>query len=164
MSDAFVLPETCKIVSCLAPAADAAGRTGTWISTKTLNKVFIFVHINQGNAATVLLSLLQAQDVSGTGSKAGPPVNIWANTDAGASDTLVYQGSSSSTYTTDAGTPKVKLVVFEVDPGWLDVAGGFKDVTVSTGASNAANITQAEFVCLTRYKGAGAADLAVITD
>jgi hypothetical protein len=163
MSDTFVISETAKIVNALSPAADAGGRTGVWISTKSLQKVFILCQVNQGNAATVQFSLLQAQDVSGTGSKAGPPVPVWTNLNVGAADLLTYQGQAASTYTTDAAL-QTKLVIFEVDPGWLDVAGGFKDVTVSTGASNAANITAAMFVCWPRYKGAGAADLAVITD
>jgi hypothetical protein len=35
------------------------------------------------------------------------------------------------------------MVVFEIDPASLDVANGFDCVYLSTGASNAANITAA---------------------
>ena len=47
------IPEDIKIVNLLAPAADAAGRTGAYVSLKNAIKAFIVVHLTQGNAATV---------------------------------------------------------------------------------------------------------------
>lgn len=147
------LPEQTKIVNLLAPAADAAGRTSAYVSLKHALKAWIKVHINQGNAATILLSLLQASAVAGTGSKVFTNAQkIWSNLDTAASDTLVAR-TAAVNYTTDAGV-KLKQVIFEIDPAALDLAGGFDCVGISTGASNAANITAAEIIIATRYPSA----------
>lgn len=140
-------------VNILAPATDAAGRTGAYINTAYASKIHIRVHIAQGNAATILLSVLQASAAAGTGSKAGPTCQVWRNLDTAANDTLV-RDTDASTYTTDAGV-KLKIVCFEFDASALDVANGFSYVTVSTGASNVANVTAAiiEFIG-TRYEQA----------
>jgi hypothetical protein len=145
------IPEDIKVVNLLAPAADAAGRTGAYVSLKNAIKAFIVVHLTQGNAATVALDPLQASAVAGTGSKAlTGDVPIWSNLDTAAGDTLVAR-TAAKTYTTDAGV-KLKQVVFEIDPkACLDLAGGFDCIGVSTGASNAANITAAQLIIVNRY-------------
>lgn len=137
----FTLPEEAKIVNLLEPATDAAGRTSAYVSLKNAHKAFIVFHVTQGNAATILLSLLQASAVAGTGSKAGPTSRVWSNLDTATNDTLVRR-TDAATYTTDAGV-KIKIVVFEIDPSALDVANGFDCVGISTGASHAANVTAA---------------------
>ncbi|HXF24368.1 MAG TPA: hypothetical protein VN602_07600 [Gemmatimonadaceae bacterium] len=142
-----------QIVQVLQPATDAAGRTGAYLSVKNSGKVAILVQIQQGNAATVALNLLQAQDVAGTGSKALVASQLAVNLDESTSDLLVAQ-AAASTYTTDAGL-KNKIVVFEVDEAALDIANGFRTVTVQTGASNVANVTSAVFLGYAeRYAGA----------
>jgi len=142
-----------QIVQVLNPATDAAGRTGAYLSLKNSGKVAIIVQIQQGNAATVAVNLLQAQDVSGTGSKALVASQLAVNLDESATDLLVAQ-AAASTYTTDAGL-KNKIVVFEVDEAALDVNNGFRTVTVQTGASNVANVTSAVFLGYAeRYAGA----------
>lgn len=142
----FTLPEQFKIVEALAPAADAAGRTaGNAVSLKNYSKAWLLVTLTQGNAATVLLSILQATAVAKTGGKViTNPVRIWANADTSLTDTLVRQ-TDAVNFTTDAGV-KNKQVLFEIDPAYLDVANGFDCVYMSTGASNAANITQAQWI------------------
>ncbi|SRR5579871_3218225 len=160
MSLAFRLPENFKVIDLLAPAADAGGRTGQYITCRWAHKVFIVCHINQGNAAPVTLTLLQSKDVSGTGAKStGINVPVWYCEDTSAatgSDTLTLlapvAGGSQNSYTTGAAT-KNKYVVFEVDPSYLDQANGFKDITVQTSASNAANITEATAYVLQRTLG-----------
>ena len=130
-------------VMLLAPAADAGGRTSSYRSLKNADKAYVVVHINQGNAATVQVSILQAQDVSGTGSKAVNAVPIWSNLDTSVNDTLTSRAAATS-YTTDAAT-KDKIIVFEIEPdAALDIANGFRSIAVQTGASNAANITEAK--------------------
>lgn len=150
----FQLTENMKIVNLLAPAADAAGRTGAYVSLKNAVKAWIVVHMTQGHAATVQLDPLQATAVAGTGSKAlTNTTRIWSNLDTAASDTLVAR-TAAKTYTTDAGV-KLKQVIFEIDPAaCMDIAGGFDCITVSTGASNAANITEAQLFILNKYSGA----------
>lgn len=140
-------------LAVLNPAADAAGRTGAWIHASQAAKFAVIVHITQGAANTILLSLLQATKNDGTGSKAGPTVKVWANADTSTSDALVAQ-TDGSTFTTDAGL-KNKIVIFELDASQLDLANGFDHFTVSTGASVAANITQAEVIPMgLRFAGA----------
>lgn len=149
----FQLTENMKIVNLLAPAADAAGRTGAYVSLKNAVKAWIVVHMTQGHAATVQLDPLQATAVAGTGSKAlTNNTNIWSNLDTAAGDTLVRR-TAAKTYTTDAGV-KLKQVIFEIDPAaCMDIAGGFDCITVSTGASNAGNITEAQLFVLNKYSG-----------
>jgi hypothetical protein len=153
MARQFSLPEIIPPVELLAPAADAAGRTGAWVFAGYWDKIYIKCHINQGNAATVLLSVLQAKDLSGTGSKAVSAVPIWTNLNTSAGDQLTKQ-TAATTYTTDAGVHS-KEVIFEITPqDAMDMANGFCTLTVSTGASNAANITEAEVYGLHRQQQA----------
>jgi len=140
----FHLVEGAKLVEGLGPAADAAGRTSDVISLKDYTRCFIIVHINQGNAATVLLTPEQCTAVAGTGNKAIPAVPIWSDLDCATSDALVAR-TAAATYTTDAGVAR-KIVIFQVDAAALDVNGGFDCLRISTGASNAANITAVQFL------------------
>ena len=142
-------------VSLLAPAADAAGRTSAYLSARNaVAKIWVDVEITQGNAATVLLSILQAKDSSGTGSKAiNATAAIWANQDTATSDALVAQ-TAAATFTTSAAV-KNKIVHFELVPERdFDVANGFNHIAISTGASNAANITNARAYIYGSYQQA----------
>lgn len=139
------LPEATKIVQALAPAADAAGRTGQYVSLKNAARCFVVVNITQGNAAPVPLTIEQATTVAGAGSK--PITNvvpIWADLDTSVTDDLV-RATNAVSYTTDAGV-KNKVVVFQIDARSLDVANGFDCIVVKTGASNVANITSATYI------------------
>lgn len=149
----FSMPAKLPPVVLLAPAADAAGRTSSYRNLKNALKAYVVAHINQGNAATVALSLLQAKDVSGTGSKALNATPIWLNDASATSDSLVSQTAAVG-FTTDAMVAD-KLVVFEIEPeAALDVANGFHTIAIQTGASNAANITEAKLFVLGSYEQA----------
>lgn len=137
----FAIPEGGRSVPLLSPAADAAGRTSRYISLKDAARVIVLCQVNQGNAATVALSLLQATAVAGTGSKAGPSVPVYSALDVATSDVMVRRTDGAS-YTTDAGL-KEKIVSFHIDAAALDVNGGFDCIAVSTGASSASNLTSA---------------------
>jgi hypothetical protein len=152
------LAEALQLATILAPAADAAGRNGQAISLKNAHKVFLVYHINQGNAATILLTPQQCSAVAGTGAKAIPAVPIWACLDEAASSALVRVAADAVAYTTDAGV-KNKIVVFEIDPAKLDVAGGFDCIRGITGASNVANITSAVAIVIPRQDGPNAPSL-----
>ena len=153
MARQFSMPYQIPPVSLLPPAADAAGRTGSYRNLASALKSYVVVHINQGNAAQVTVSLLQAQDVSGTGSKAIGAAPIWLTAATATSDALVAQ-TAAATFQTSA-TVADKIVVFEIVPeACLDVANGFHTLAVQTGASNAANITAAELFILGSYQGA----------
>jgi hypothetical protein len=154
MADQFSLVYQAPPVALLAPAADSAGRTSSYRSLANAHKAYVVCHVNQGNASTVALTLLQAQDVSGTGSKVlSASVPIWFQTNTATSDANVVQAAAAN-FTTDAGTND-KIVVFEILPETaLDVANGFKTIAVQTGASNASNITEALLIVAERYQGA----------
>jgi hypothetical protein len=135
----------------LAPAADAAGRTGTYKSLRNCSgKVALVCRVNQGNAAQVTFTPLQATSSAGAGSKAIPAVPIFFNINTTLSDTLVAQ-TNAANFQTDVGLTD-KFVVFEFDPAELDMANGFNHIAIQTSASNAANITEAFMEYLGRYQ------------
>lgn len=134
------IPIGLNLVSVLAPAADAAGRTGSWISLKGVKRAWLVFYADQGNAATIAVSINQASAVAGTGSKViTNAIPIWANQDA-ATNAIWTKATDAVNFTTSAAVKK-KFVVFELDPATLDLANSFDCVTLITGASNAANIT-----------------------
>lgn len=154
MAKQFNFTYQCPTISLLGAAADAAGRTSTYKSLRNcVGILYIKCEVNQGNAAQVTFTPLQAKDSSGTGSKAIPAVPIFYNADTTASDTLVAQAVAAS-FQADATTSKVKYVAFQFDPAELDMANGFNHIAIQTSASNAANITQAEMQYLGRYQQA----------
>jgi hypothetical protein len=144
------LIERSKTIGLLKPAADAAGRTGRWVTIKDAHRTWLIAYMDQGNAATIALTPKQATAVAGTGIKnLVNNVPIWTILDLAASDAWVRQ-ADGVTFTTDAGV-KEKLVAFEIEAAALDVPGGFDCVTLVTGASNVANITSALAVLDSRY-------------
>lgn len=133
--------ENMKAVEALCPASDAGGRTGDYVSLKNAHMCYVVVHIDQGNAATVALTIEQASVVAGSDSKViTVAVPIWANQDCAAGDALTRQ-TDAVNFTTSAAV-KHKIVVFQIDPATLDLANGFDCITVKTGASHADNIIQ----------------------
>ena len=143
------IPENLLPISVLPPAADAAGRTGAWVSLKNAVRAWVEFYVDQGNAATIAVTINQASAVAGTGSKAiTNAVPIWANQDATAA--AFTRQTDAVSFTTSAAVKK-KIVIFEIDPASLDVAGGFDCITCITGASNAANITSAKIWIETSY-------------
>jgi hypothetical protein len=149
MSRQFRLWEHAQVVNLLPAAADAAGRTSSYINIKFGHKVFLLCEVNQGNAATVLWSPLQALTLAGGTSKAllnpAPIAAIIDTSQATGSDQFTFP-AQATTFTTDAGL-KNKIAIFEIDPGEvMDVVNGFHYLAVSTGASNAANITSARAI------------------
>jgi hypothetical protein len=162
MSFPVSLPYDLPPIDLLPPAADAAGRTSSYVSLRNAIRAWIVVTVNQGNAATVALTPLQATNSSGSGSKAiggaDATTPIWLTNDtstATGSDALVAQTAAAS-FTTDA-TTKNKQVIFQLDPAAImDLTNGFDHLAIQTGASNAANITSAKLFILNSYRGASA--------
>jgi hypothetical protein len=160
MSSQISLPYEFPPINLLPPAADAAGRTSSYVSLRNALKAWLVVTVNQGNAATVALTPVQATSSAGAGSKAIGGLDtvtpIWLVNDTSTStgsDALAVQTAALS-FTTDA-TTKNKIVVFEINPAAvLDVANGFDHIAITTGASNAANITSATLHILESFRGA----------
>ncbi len=164
MARNFRLWENAQVISLLNPAADAAGRTSQYVSLANAHKAFIVATITQGNAAQVTLTPLQAQDTSGTNSKAlTAAAAIVYNANVSATDLLTIAAAAAS-YQTDAGTNN-KVVIFEIDPiESMDLNSGtlnassvpqpFNHLAIQTSASNVANITSALLI-LTPLRNAG---------
>lgn len=146
-------PERIHTVDVLTPAADAAGRSSDAISLKnTTGVVIVEASINQGNAATIALTLQQCTAVDGTGAKAlTVSVPIYASQDVGAAsgDVLTRQ-TDGVAFTTSAALTR-KTIRFVVDPANLDLAGGFDCLRFTTGASNVANITAGRVIVAPTY-------------
>jgi hypothetical protein len=156
------LMEAVKIVNALPNAADAAGRTGVVISLKTANTVLVVCDINQGSATPVTLSLLSSTLVENAPVAIPNNVPIWYNANTALSDAMVRQTSDGISFTTDASIGN-KKIIFEVDPAIaFDVTDGFVCLGVATGASNAANITSANYIINPRY--AQNYNISVLTD
>jgi len=145
-------------VVILDPAADAAGRASRAVSLKSVQGICkLHVVINQGNAATVAVTPQQCTNVAGAGAKAIPASPIRLRADQATSSVPAEVGAAVS-YTTDAALAS-KLVTFLIDPATLDQAGGFDCIRLTTGASNAANITGAWIEYVPRYQGGGEINL-----
>lgn len=141
----FSLAEETRIVEAIAPVAGGSALVGDYISLKHTPRVAVVVHIAQGNAAPVALTIEQATSAAGAGTKAiTDAVPIWANEDCAAGDNLTEMEKAVS-FTTSADT-KNKIVVFHVDTDVLDKNNGFEWICVKAAASNAANIVSALYV------------------
>jgi hypothetical protein len=146
-------PENIHVVDVLAPAADAAGRSSDAVSLKhTTGVVIVEASINQGNAATVALTLQQCTAVDGTGAKAlTVNVPIYVSQDVGgASGDVLARVADGVAFTTSAALTR-KTVRFVIEPATLDLANGFDAIRITTGASNAANITSARVIVSPTY-------------
>jgi|ERR1700674_1650585 len=153
MSAPFRLWENAIVTNLLPAAADAAGRTSSYVSVRHGHKAYLVCGVNQGNAAPVAFTPLQATDSSGTSSKAITAVPVTLNNDtstATGTDQNVVQTAAAG-FTTDASL-KNKLVMFEIEPSeCMDINNTtkpFEHIAIQTGASNAANITDAYLVVM----------------
>ena len=143
-----------EVLPILDPAADAAGRASRAVSLKNYTGVVrLVVYINQGNAATVLLTPEQCSAIAGTGNKAIVASPIIASQDL-ATTTVGTRATAAATFTTSAATT-AKRVEFLIDPASFDIANGFDCLRVSTGASNAANITSAFIIAVPKHASEG---------
>ncbi len=147
-----VYPEMIHVVDVMAPAADAAGRNSDAVSLKNFNLAIVEASINQGNAATIALTLQQCTAVDGTGAKAlTVNVPIFASQDVGgASGDVLTRQTDAVAFTTSAALTR-KTVRFVIDPATLDLANGFDAIRIVTGASNVANITSARVILTPTY-------------
>ncbi|ADK85938.1 conserved hypothetical protein [Desulfarculus baarsii DSM 2075] len=148
------LIENTRIVEAIPPSAGDVELVGDLVSLKHCQSLTVLVHVNQANAATVAITLEQAQDVSGTAAKAmAKDAPIYLVADAAASDTWIRQADGVG-FTTDAAL-KHKLVALDVDAQHLDLENGFTCLRVKVGASHAANLVAAQYIAVgSRYGGA----------
>lgn len=158
------LIDTCKIVTGIAPVAMATtAGDADYISMKGFKRCTIILSVK--NATTVTgcaVTLKQATAVAGTSEKALAFTKMWANIDAGASDTLVETAVTSNTFTTDTTNSKDLLYVMEVSETDLDVANGFDCVRLD-GLLMAAAVGSVTYV-LSGSRYASGIAVSAITD
>ena len=83
---------------------------------------YVVVHVAQGAADVMAISIEQATVVAGTDSKViTEVVPIWSNLDCAASDTLVARTAAVKLFLRTR-VLKHKVVIFKIDPASLDVA------------------------------------------
>lgn len=156
------LVDAAKVVTGLAPATPSSS-TPDYVSLKNYGHFTAIITVK--NATTVTgsaITLKQATAVAGTSEKALSFTKVWANTDTGASDTLVETTVSSDTFTTDATNSKDLMYVIEVDAAQLDTNNSFDCIRVGTGNAVAATVCVTYVLSSPRY--AQATPPAAITD
>ena len=160
MASQFSLPYQLPPIDLIPPQAGGGSITSGYVSMRNALKAWLVVKVNQGNAATVTITPLQATNSSGAGSKAiggaDAAVPIWLDDNTSVStgsDALVAQ-TAALNFTTDANVAS-KEIIFELAPeAALDQPNGFNHIAVQIGASNAANIVTATLHILGSYQSA----------
>ena len=98
---------------------------------KNFRKLQIIISIADGTTVTgTAVTLKQAKAVAGTSEKALAFTRMLANTDYGASKTMVETAVTSNTFTTQTTNSKDSLYIIEVNAEDLDTANGFDCVRV----------------------------------
>jgi hypothetical protein len=124
-------------VHVFAPAVPSSAAP-PWLNLGSYNHVaFVISGVNAASGVTpVAVTVNQAQDVAGTGSKALPITQVWQDTDTGSGDTLTNQAVVSNTFTITSTVSKAFLYIIEIDAAELDTSNGFG--TVQIGLANGA--------------------------
>ena len=130
----------------------------TYVSLKGYQRCQIIISIADGTTVTgSTITLKQATAVAGTGEKALAFTRMLANTDYGASKTMVETAVTSNTVTTQTTNSKDSLYIIDVDASDLDVANGFDCLRVD-GTGHAATASRGVVVLYNlygaRYSGA----------
>jgi len=118
------------------------GRISAFRSVRMKEKVFVLVHLNQVNTSPVTVSLLQGQDVSGTGSKSSNAVPIFQNSNTTLTDALVASGLSNSVQMAAAEVPQI-LVFEALLIEAIDTTNAFITLAVQTSCAAPGNIVSA---------------------
>lgn len=129
------LIEQVQIVSAIVPIDLQAGaNAGDWVSLKLYSRVAVIVFKAAGTAGDdPVLTMEQAQDVSGTGVKALNFTDIWAKVGAQTGIgvfTRVTQ-AAANTYTDAVSAEAQALWYIDFSADELDVSNGFDCVRLS---------------------------------
>lgn len=114
------------VVMCPPAALTSTAGDGDYVSMKGFDRATIIIAVDNGSTVTGgAVTLIQAKEVAGSTTKALGFTKMYANTDVGASDTLVETAVTSNTFTTSTTDNKNLLYVIEVSASDLDVDGGY---------------------------------------
>lgn len=137
MARQFQIPANLKPVQMFAPKTTNAALTSQVISLKNAHKAWIVLEFTQAVGHATTPTLNQATSIAASTNKAGPTVDIWANEDTAATDTLVKKTAGASYAVTN--DVKNKQVVFEIDPTRLDIANGYDCIYLTIATSSQAS-------------------------
>jgi hypothetical protein len=148
----ITLPEEFKVVTGASPETTNGGKTADFVSMKNGHWLWIVVTLKQAVGHATAITVKRATHVAGTGETTlANNVQIWANEDTAASDTLVRQTDAKAhTVTNDI---KSKQIVFGIDP--VSLGAGYDVVTVTAAdSSQATNFWSVTYLMATRYPSA----------
>lgn len=114
------------VVMCPPAALTSTAGDGDYVSMKGFARATVIISVD--NATTVTggaITLIQAKEVAGSTTKALSFSKMYANTDVGASNTLVETAVVSNTFTTSTTDNKNLLYVIEITADMLDGDGGY---------------------------------------
>lgn len=124
-----------KVVPAFVPIdTTGAARSGDWVSLKNYDRLVIVIMQGAWAGGTPAVTLNQASDVAGTGSKALAFTEKWEGT-ALTADTLTRSAVSSNTFNLTAAANK--FTVIEVKASDLDTNNGFDCVQVAVASPGA---------------------------
>jgi len=171
------LLESIQIVTAFPPSDINTDVDGDWVSLKNYDGCLVIVHKAAGTAGDdVTLTLAQATDVAGTGSKALTFNHLYAKVGAtaltGVGTFTKYTGTAVSTLdtVTTFGTDILSdvgesLFVIDIKASDLDVAGGFDCLKFTSEGDDVANATyMAAFYLLYGARFPGPSPLSAIID
>lgn len=148
----ITLPQDFKVVQGAAPETTNSGKTADYVSVRNANWLWVIVNLTQAAGHATAITLNRATAVAPTGATTlANNVQVWANEDCAASDTLVKQTDAKAF--TVANDIKNKQIVFGVDPATL--GEGYDVVTVvAADSSQATNFWSVTYLLDTKYKQA----------
>jgi hypothetical protein len=153
MARQFSLVQNLKVIQVFAPKTTNGSLSSQVVSLKNAHKAWVVFEFTQAVGHATTPTLVQATSIAATTNKAGPAVEIWANEDTAASDTLVRKTAAASYAVTN--DVKNKEVVFEIDPSRLDVNGGYDCIYFTEATSSqATNFVSATAYLLAAYQQA----------
>lgn len=126
------------VVGCAPAALTSTAGDGDYVSMKNYGRLTIVLLVDNATTVTGGTITLKQSTAVGGADQALAFTKMWANTDVGASDTLVETAVTNNTFTTATTNDKNLMYVIEVDATDLDVADGYDCVRLdSTGMANA---------------------------
>lgn len=158
----MIFSEQYKIVNALFPVnATGAAKSSDWLCLKNYHHVAFIISFGVSLVGTPAITLDQATDVAGTGSKTLGFSNIWVNATAATNDVLTKTAVTSDTHSKTAVSNQVFVV--EVDADSLDLDNDFNCVQVDISTPGA-NDTYVSIVAIAEPRYKDGTLPAIITD
>ena len=135
------LSDKVAVVEALAPQTPTSAAPN-WLNLKLVKGCQVLISVKNGTTVTgSAITLNQAKDVSGTGSKALAFSSVLVNADTATNGGPSWTNTAvaSNTFTTTATNSKNAMYLIDVDNSSLDKNNGFSCLQV--GVANAVNTT-----------------------